>query len=96
MGFPVEINTTLKLRPDQGLDEKGLEPGRIYKFTKSGERIFPLKVPLFLANQDWEIIGTVEVVEYTQKLGETSGRYRVLDLFAQDLRQLMTEKFAKK
>jgi hypothetical protein len=53
-------------------------------------------VPLFLANQDWEIIGTVEIVEYTQKLGETSGCYRVLDLFDQDLRQLMTEKFAKK
>jgi hypothetical protein len=59
-------------------------------------RVNHMGFPLFLANQDWEIIGTVEIVEYTQKLGETSGRYRVLDLFDQDLRQLMTKKFAKK
>jgi hypothetical protein len=36
MGFPVEINTTLKLKPDQGLDEKRLESRKFISLLSQG------------------------------------------------------------
>lgn len=52
MGMPCEVNSILKLSPQQGYPAM-LELGRTYQVQKDKYRIFPIDVPLPLVDQNW-------------------------------------------
>ena len=43
MGFKTEFNWVLKLKPENGLNEKNLKCGRIYSFSKNEKKVNFLK-----------------------------------------------------
>jgi hypothetical protein len=80
MGVPVEMNTVLKLTPEQGLPGEVRE-GETHAFCKAGPRIYPLGVPVELVGPDWKTIGKAVIDEFTVSLAETRGRFRVVKRF---------------
>jgi len=77
MDFKVEFNWALKLKPENGLKEEELEAGKTYEFWKSGNRIYPLNIPIDLINQNWEAVAKIIIVEFknleNRCLGEIQG-----------------------
>jgi len=80
MGEPVEMNTVLKLGPEQGLPEEPVT-GETYTFRKAGARLYPLGVPVELIGPDWKTLGKAVIDEFTVTLQETRGRFRVVHRF---------------
>ena len=80
MGEPVEMNTVLKLTPEQGLPDPPRE-GETYAFRKQGPRFYPLGVPVELIGADWKAVGKAVIDEFTVSLEETRGRFRVVKHF---------------
>ncbi len=95
MGFQVEFNWALKLKPDQGLNEEELEEGRIYKFEKEGYRIYPIDIPIDLINQNWEGIAKVVITKIELEEGKTLGSYRVLEIYSEEKKKVLTENWRK-
>lgn len=77
MGFRCEYNYILRLRSSQGCPNE-LEPGLAFSFVKEGHRIYPVDVPIDLANEEWSIVARVVVREFTVGGGRTTGRAEVL------------------
>lgn len=90
MGAPYEFNYILRLRPEQGLVEAELRPGARFAFAKEGHRIYPVDVPIELADGDWRIVGRVAVRSFTVGGGRTSGEAEVLLAYAPEEVELLT------
>ncbi len=89
MGFEVEFNWILKLKPEQGFPAE-LKPG-IYDFSKSGYRIYPIGSPIELVTENWEAVGLAKVLESTMKEQKTSGRYEIIRVYDSEERELKTK-----
>jgi hypothetical protein len=50
MGMPCQVNSILKLAPDQYPE---LVIGAVYQVVKEGYRIIPMDVPIALVDRDW-------------------------------------------
>jgi len=90
MGYRTEFNWVLKLKPEQGLDEKNLKEGKEYSFDKEEHRIYPINIPIHLINSSWETVGKVVVTEYTAGNSKTRGKYRVLRVYGKAEREILT------
>ena len=62
MGFPIKFNWVLKINQNSSL-----EVGKTYKFSKIGNRNFPLDTPIDLINSKREAIAKKSVLEFTNK-----------------------------
>ena len=81
MGYKIEFNWVLKLRPEYGLPKK-LEKGKIYNFKKPEERIYPLHIPIDFCdyrNPD-KFLAKVEVLEFKVSKNKTEGKFKILEL----------------
>ena len=90
MGFQVEFNWALKLKPENGLDESSLEIGNIYDFSKNEYRIYPVNIPIDLINKNWEFVAKVIVIEFKNSEGKTSGKYKVLKIYEGKEKEILT------
>lgn len=81
MGYLSEFNWVLKLKSDQGLDESNLESGKIYSFNKSGKRNYPLGFPIILVNNDWEAVGNVDIINFTNDGIDTKGNFKIIKIY---------------
>tara|TARA_Y100000310_G_C20607740_1_gene776400 strand:- start:1121 stop:1447 length:327 start_codon:yes stop_codon:yes gene_type:complete len=95
MDSKIEFNWALKLKPENGLDESLLREGEIYNFTKSGNRVYPLNIPIDLINQDWVALARVIVIEYTNKENIITGRYRIVRIYNEEERRSITDYWKK-
>ena len=93
MGYKIEINWALKLKPEEGFPEK-LELNQTYNFHKKETRIYPLDCNLQLINKDWEVFGEVQIQEYTLNGKETKGKFKVTKIYS-DLERKVSTKLAK-
>lgn len=91
MGFKCEFNYILRLRPSQGLSQAELIPGKSFSFKKEGHRIYPVDVPIDLANEAWEIVGRVVVREFTVGKERTEGIYEVLLVYGENEKTILTQ-----
>ena len=91
MGYKTEFNWMMKLKPDQGLDEKNLEEGKEYFFVKDDERIYPINVPIQLINQNCEAVAKIVVTKVSIKKGKTAGAYKVLKIYSGDEKEFLTK-----
>ena len=95
MGSKIEFNWALKLKPENGLNEDILKEGEIYQFTKTGNRVYPINIPIDLINQDWKALARVIIIEYTNKEDIITGRYRVVRVYSEEESKSITDYWAK-
>jgi len=90
MGFKIELNWALKLKPENGLDENNLEVGEIYEFSKEEHRVYPVNIPIDLINNNWEAVAKIIIIEVKNAGGKTSGRYKVLKIYKGEEKKVLT------
>ena len=90
MGFKTEFNWILKLKPENGLDEKSLVVDSHYEFSKDEYRVYPVNHPIDLLNKNWEAVAKVRVTEFTNKDGKTTGKYEVLKVYIGQEKEFVT------
>jgi hypothetical protein len=95
MGHKVEFNWVLKLKPENGLEEKVLREGVIFNFTKNEHRVYPVGVPIDLLNKDWEALARIIVLEFTNKENKTTGKYKVLRIYSGEEKESITNYWKK-
>lgn len=91
MGYKIEFNWVLKLKPKQGLDEKNLKQGATYEFFKEDYRVYPVGIPIDLINENWEVVGRVVISEFQNVKGKTLGKYEVIKIYDKKERELITK-----
>ena len=80
MGYKIEFNWELKLKPEYGLPKK-LEVGRVYDFKKPEERIYPINMPIGLCDyKSQENLATIEVQEFKVSKNKTEGKFKILKI----------------
>ncbi|MBL7148007.1 MAG: DUF2584 family protein [Nanoarchaeota archaeon] len=90
MGYRYEFNWALKLKPEQGFPKNPQEK-EIYKFKKSESRLYPLGCNLQLINQNWEVIGELQILEITVNEKETKGRFKITKLYSEEEKKISTK-----
>ena len=88
MGFKTEFNWVLKLGEDQGL-AASLEKGKAYSFTKQGNRIYPIGIPIDLVDKNWNVKAKVIVEEFTNSENMTTGIYRIVKIYSEKEKELL-------
>lgn len=88
MGAKKEFNWVL-LKLKENLE--GILAGEVRAFEKAEERIYPIDMPIMLADEDWNIIAAVSITEYTTSNNKTSGKYRVVKVFNENERMVLTK-----
>jgi len=91
MGFKIEFNWILKLKPENGLDERSLQVHELYNFSKDEYRVYPVHHPIDLLNKDSEAVAKVLVTEFTNKDGKTTGKYKVLKIYSDQEKEFITK-----
>ncbi len=91
MGYKTKFNWLLKLKPEQGLNEGDISVGKEYKFTKDNYRTFPVDIPIYLVNKDWQAIGMATIKEYTVGNEKTTGIYKVTKIFDDEQRNIISK-----
>ena len=72
MGYVTEFNWVLKLKEDQGFPD-ALDVGAFCNFRKSGKRVYPVGIPVFLCDSLWNVCASVIIKEFAVKDNETGG-----------------------
>ncbi len=72
MGYVTEFNWVLKLKKEQGFPDS-LDVGALYDFRKPEKRVYPVGIPVFLADSSWNVCASVVIKEFAVKGNETSG-----------------------
>ena len=90
MGYLTEFNWILKLKLEQGLSQDKLEIDMIHDFSKDGARNYPLKYPILLVNNDWEAVGTVEILNFLADKDKTTGKYKIIKIHEGLDREVLT------
>lgn len=91
MGFKIEFNYVLKLKPENGLVEENLKEGDIYNFVKNDYRIYPLDQPIDLINRNWEVLAWVIVIEVFCADNKTLGKYQVEKIYNKEEKFFLTK-----
>ena len=78
MGYKIEFNWQLKLKPQFGLP-KELKVGEIYNFKKSEERIYPIDIPI----EHWDYehnhpLAKIKILEFKVSKNKTEGKFRIM------------------
>jgi len=78
MGYKIEFNWVLKLKPEYGLPKK-LEKDKICSFRKLEERIYPINMPIGLYDyKSDKILATIIVTEFKVSKNKTEGKFKIL------------------
>ncbi|MBM3232557.1 DUF2584 family protein [Candidatus Pacearchaeota archaeon] len=85
MGIDIRFNWALQITPPKDLKER-----ETYSFEKPGNRIFPLETPIDLITMDREAIAKIEVTEFTNRPGTTTGTYQVIKKYSGSERKAST------
>lgn len=80
MGMPCEVNSILKLKPDQGYPSD-LSLGNRHQAKKDGYRIFPLDVPLCLVDEQWLAHADIVIERLTWENQTTFLQFRVARIY---------------
>lgn len=87
MGSKKEFNWVLKLKETL----ENLAESEVRTFEKAEERIYPINMPIMLADGDWNIVAAVEILKYQVSNNKTSGEYKVKRLFNPAEREILTQ-----
>lgn len=76
MGMPCEVNNILKLRvPDS------LSPSSVHRACKTGYRIIPIDVPIYLVNENWTVYADVVIRKLSWEGNMTSVTFEIIKVY---------------
>lgn len=87
MGSKKEFNWVLKLKGTL----ENLAAGEVRTFEKAEERIYPINMPIMLADGNWNIPAAVSIIDYTTSDNKTTGRYKVVRVFNEEEKKILTK-----
>lgn len=90
MGYKIEFNWALKLKPANGLQEKYKE-GEIYEFIKDEARVYPIDQTLDLINNNCDVLAKVVVTEFHVDKEKTKGKYKIIRLYSKEEKEFLTK-----
>ncbi len=79
MGNPFELQACLRM--DKKDIPAPLKIGKKYSFNKNGHRLYQIKVPMDLRDENWNAYGRCVITEYTLGDDKTTGIYVVVKIF---------------
>lgn len=85
MGFQVKFNWALQI--DEPTD---LVEGRVYDFIKSGNRVFPIEIPIDLINSSREAVAKIHILEFCNNKIETRGKYKIIKIYKGEEKNILT------
>jgi len=94
MGFKTEFNWVLKLKPENGFP-LDLVLEREYEFVKEGYQVYPVDIPIDLADKDWNIIAKVVVSKFCCGSGKTTGVFRIVKIYDQFEKEFLSDYWKK-
>lgn len=94
MGYPIVFNCLLTV-PKADLNLSALEVGGHYPLEKSGERLYPLNIPIEICDEDHKYFGKVAVRKLTLEAGKTTLEIEVLKIFDENEASVYTRNFIK-
>ncbi|WP_204140973.1 DUF2584 family protein [Halomicronema sp. CCY15110] len=80
MGMPCQVNSILKLKPDQGYPKR-LAIGDRHRVQKPGYRIFPLDVPLCLVDESWQAHADIVIEKLIWQQQTTDLEFRITRIY---------------
>lgn len=86
MGSKKEFNWVLKLKENL----EGILAGEVRAFEKAEERVYPINMPIMLADGNWNILAAVSIINYTISDNKTTGRYKVVRVFNKEEKKILT------
>ena len=87
MGSKKEFNWVLK----SPIYLENLVVGQTGSFEKEEERIYPINIPIFLANPDWTILAGIKILEYSASEDKTTAKYEIIKIFKDEQRDMLTK-----
>ncbi|VAW31755.1 hypothetical protein MNBD_CPR01-190 [hydrothermal vent metagenome] len=91
MGNPFKLQACLRI--DKSNIPNPLEIGKKYNFSKNGHRLYQIRVPMDLRDENWDAYGRCVVTEYTLGNGKTVGTYVVVKIFDKEQGEQVTKAF---
>ena len=85
MGFSVKFNWVLQIEPPDSL-----RFGGAYSFEKTGNRVFPLDVPIDLIDPQRNAVAKIRIKSFTNEEGLTTGEFVVLKIYMDQERVILT------
>ncbi|MCL6294240.1 DUF2584 family protein [Jejuia spongiicola] len=85
MGFQIKFNWALQIDL-----QNQIETNKEYNFSKTGNRVFPIKIPIDLINLNRIAIAKIEILEFTNTKNNTSGKYVVLKIYSGEEKKILT------
>lgn len=78
MGMPCEVNSILKISPEQGYPVPLEGGGIIQKVVKDGYRIYPIGVPIPLVDENWRYTADVVITHLVWEKAQTKIAYEIV------------------
>jgi hypothetical protein len=91
MGNPFELQACLRIGKKD--IPSPLEIGKKYNFNKNGHRLYQIKVPMDLRDENWNAYGRCVITKYTLGEGKTIGTYVMVKIFDEKQREEVTKAF---
>ena len=91
MGNPFQLQACLRM--DKSDISNQLEVGKKYNFSKNGHRLYQIKVPMDLRDENWHAYGRCVITEYTLGNGKTVGTYIIVKIFDKEQSKQVTKAF---
>jgi len=91
MGNPFLLQACLRI--DEKEIPQPLEIGKEYKFRKDDHRLYQIKVPMDLRDQNWNAFGRCVITKYSIGNKETVGTYVMVKIFNEEERKYATNTF---
>jgi hypothetical protein len=94
MGYPIVFNCLLTVSK-ANIDLSTLQVGKHYTLEKSGERLYPLNIPIEICDEDHRYFGKVAVRKLTLEAGKTTLEIEALKIFNENEADVYTRNFIK-
>jgi len=92
MGSKLEFNWILKLSPQQGFPSSdNVVAEGVFEFEKTGQRFYPIDMPIELVDQNWNVVAEVVVTELNISSSATRGKFRVLNVLGTPRKSLYAQ-----
>ena len=91
MKNPFLLQACLKLNKNK--IPSPLEIGKKYNFIKDEHRLYQIKVPMDLRDENWNTYGRCVIMEYTLGNDKTIGTYVMVKIFDKEQATFVTETF---
>jgi len=90
----LEINSLLKI-PKQAFDLSKIKKGEKYGVIKTGERLYPINIPVDICDEKYVYYGKVVIRKLTLEKNKTHLEIEILKVYNKEESRIFTRNFIK-